>query len=334
MKLTIKDLSKLSGYSVSTISRVLANSGNVKEETRQEIERLLVEHNYRSGSFGARISKTIQKIVMVVVNDLSNEFYLETIHKIQAVCNAAGYLPLVGISNSVAEMEEKYVITAQDMALAGIILMTPMETDNLRRLISASNTPVVLVNRYMRSMDLDVVCIDNYRGGYLATEHLIQRGAQHICHVAGPQNSSASRDRRRGFEDALQDYALPVSSNDIYQGDLLRSGGRAFAEHFIADSADYDGIFFANDMMAAGFIDVARQKGIRIPEDVSVVCFDDSPAVTEGPVPVTTVSIDGEILGEEAAKILLRRIDGSESKTTKLIYPPTLVERQSVRALV
>lgn len=332
-KMTIKELAEISGFSTSTISRVLANDNKVKEETRQEVERLLVANNYRPGAAGTRMSKTIQKIILVVVNDPANEFYLRTIRKIQSVCNAAGYFPLIGISDADQDLEAQYVMTAQDASLAGIVLMTPTETETLKKLIAASNTPVVLVNRYLRSMDLDAVCIDNYRGGYLATEHLLAHGATRICHVAGPQDSSASSDRLRGFQDALRDAGLAVSDADVYQGNLKRASGREFAEHFLANPSRHDGLFFANDMMAAGFVDVVRTSELHIPDDVSVVCFDDSPAVTEGPFPITSVSCDSEALGEQAATMLLRRIAGSDEPPTKLIYPPILRERQSVKPL-
>jgi len=330
-KKTIKDLAEASGFSASTISRVLANKGNVKEETRLEIERLLVANNYRSGSVSTRISKAVQKMILAVVHDPSNEFHLNTIKKIQSECITAGYFLLVAISDGIADLEEKYVMLAQGSSLAGIVLMTPSETDTLKNLIAGSETPVVLVNRYLPSLDLDVVCIDNYRGGYLATTHLLENGCQRVCHVAGPQDSSASRDRLRGFQDALRDAGVPASDEDIYYGTLLRASGREFAKHYLDNRLQYDGIFFANDMAAAGFVNFARARDVRIPEDVSVVCFDNSPAVTEGPIPLTTVSIDGEFLGEEAAKILLARIAGSDAPPTKHIYPPVLQERQSVR---
>ena len=259
-KMTIKELAEISGFSTSTISRVLANSATVKEETRQEVERLLVANNYRSGTPGTRVARTIQKIILIVVNDPSNEFYLKTIRKIQAVCAAAGYLPVVGISNDSQELEAQYVMMAQDASLAGIVLMTPSETKTLKKLIAGSATPVVLVNRYLRFMDLDVVCIDNYRGGYLAAEYLVGRGITRICHLAGPQDSSASRDRRRGFQDALRDLGLEASDEDVYQGTLLRSSGREFARRLLEKPLRYDGVFFCQRYDGGGIHRCGAEK--------------------------------------------------------------------------
>ena len=331
MKITIKELSDKSGYSVSTISRVLANKENVKKETRQAIERLLIENNYRSGSYNTRVAKGVQKLVLIVVNDIANQFYVKTLQKMQELFVQEGLLPLIAVSENIIELEEKYVSTAQDIHLAAIVLMTPMESENLKKLISGSRVPVVLANRYLRSLDTDVVCVDNYRGGYMATEYLLQHGLRKIYHVAGYQNSTASNDRRRGFSDALRDHQIIFNNDMVYQGNMKRSGGQAFAEYYLKNRGNIEGVFFANDMMTTGFLDVLYEKGLRVPDDVSVICFDDSPAVTEGHVKVTTVSIDANTIGEQVASIVMQRINGIQSKVCKIIFPPTIQKRESVK---
>lgn len=334
MALTIKDLSKISGYSCATISRVLTNKPNVSAQTRRAILDLIASSGYKSSVYTVmkEVSKT--NTILAVVNDISNPFYTNLIHTVQRRVNEAGHLCLVGITEDEPEREIEFLTYAKNCGCAGVVLLTPFETPKLKQMIQSMECPVVLVNRYLRSMDLDAVCMDNYRGGYIATEHLIQQGHSRICHCAGLLESTASQERMHGFADALRDYGIPFGENNIFPGDLKRESGEALGEAYVEQKLDFTAIFFANDLMATGFCNVVTKRGVRVPQDVSVMGFDDSPLALQGPVKLTTVGLAPEVMGNDAARVLLSRIDGSNADAPhRIVHPPVLHIRESVRKL-
>lgn len=334
MALTIKDLSRMSGFSCATISRVLTNKPNVNPQTRKAILDLVASSGYKSSVYSVmkEISKT--NTILAVVDDMNNPFYTGLIHGLQQRMNEAGYLCLVGITEDKPEREVDFLTYAKNCTCAGVVLLTPSETPELKQAIQTVGCPVVLTNRYLRSMDLDAVCMDNYRGGYIATEYLIQQGHRRICHCTGLPESTASQERLQAFMDALRDYGIPFDESHIYPGDLKRESGELLAQAFAKGKMDFSAIFFANDLMATGFCDEAAKYGIRVPEDVSVMGFDDSPLAQQGPVKLTTVGLSPEVMGNDTARLLLSRIDHSNTDAPhKIVHPPVLHVRKSVRSI-
>lgn len=329
MSVTIRDLAKKSGYSIATISRALTNIQTVKPETRQRILAVAKEMGYPYQQQNRRETST-QHIVMLVVGDIMNPFYLGIIKGINDLLSDQGIKLAIFSSDYDPVREEEFVRYANENKYDGIIMITATETAGLVSLLKTISCPVVLANRYIRSMDLNAVCIDNYRGGYMAASYLIEMGHQKIAHLAGQANSTASQDRERGFRDALKDHHLSLSDDAVRYGNLKRDSGRAFGQYFINRFHDYTAVFCANDLMAAGFCELLNEHGVRIPEDVSVICFDDSPAAIGGPVKLTTISREPYPMGRAAAEMMIEELAGGNIKHRKIVFPPTLSVRNSV----
>lgn len=234
-----------------------------------------------------------------------------------------------------SDLEEECIQFAHRDNYNGIILLSAMETTGLIKLLKKGTCPVVLVNRYIRSMDLNVVCIDNFRGGYIATNYLIEKGHSRIAHLAGPDNSTTSQDRLRGYQKAMEDAGQPVAEEAIFFGDLSHDSGYSFGEYYLKNLiGQYTAVFSANDAMTAGLIMKLTENGIKIPDDLSIICFDDSPMAREGAIKLTTVSRDSDTMGLVAAEIMIDMIaNGTETKR-KVVYPPLLNERESVKDLL
>ena len=192
-----------------------------------------------------------------------------------------------------------------------------------------------MVNRYLRSIDTDVVCIDNFRGGYMATDYLIRRGHQRIAHLAGPKNSITCQERLRGYNDAMHIARLPVHGDSIFYGDLQYESGLQFGRQICAmDAADrFTAVYCANDFMAAALADALLENGLRVPEDVSIICSDNTKNTVKGRVKLTAVDHDPVLMGISAAQMLLSRLASPNAKAEKIVYAPTLTERSSVRDL-
>ena len=334
MNLTIKDLSKISGYSCATISRVLTNKPNVSPKTRQAVLDAITKNGYTPSVYNLMKSTEKNSSVLITVDDVSNSFYVDIIHTIQVYLREHGFLSLVGITENLPSNELEFLAFAKKNGFAGLVLVTPIETPQLRSLIENLECPVVLVNRYLRSMDLDAVCMDNYRGGYIATEYLIRHGHRRICHFAGPLESTASLERIHGYEDAMRDNAIEFSQNDILNGNLKRKSGYNFGVAFVEKQMDYTAVFFANDLMAIGFCEAITERGLKIPNDISVIGIDATPLAAQGPIKITTVGIAPQTMGIDAAKILLSRINGTNRDTPhKVIHPPLIHSNHSVKTL-
>ena len=211
MGITIKELSEISGYSCSTISRVITNKGNVKKETQDAIENLLMKHDYRTNIMELRSLERKQKNILIVVGDLNNYFYTELIRLIKTEALKNAYMPLIAFSEDSISEEEEYVNMAIKECYAGIMFINVRGEKHLSKILKQSQIPTVFLNRGIRFSDFETVTSDNYQGGYIATSYLIEMGHKKIGHIMGHVYSEAAQERRRGYEDAMEHAHLCVS---------------------------------------------------------------------------------------------------------------------------
>lgn len=329
--ITQRLIAERAGVSYATVSRALTHSAKVRPETIRKIRMAMNELgiNYDEDIFLGR--NAMAKMVLVVVGDILKEFFANIIVGINDVLETNGYSIVLCNSGFNDQVEMKSIAKAEENRYAGIIMVTVVETNELVSMLQHSEIPVVLVNRYIRSLDLDVVRIDNYRGGYMAAEHLIDNGHTHIAHLGGPINSAATEDRLRGFTHAMQDHGLTLHEQDVVYGDLSRECGKQFADFLT--SKNYTAAYIGNDYMTVGAVNHLIKLGYRIPEDMSIVCFDDSPMINEDALNITSISYEPQIMGRSTAEILLKRIANPLGRCVKEIYSPILSERNSVRNL-
>lgn len=326
-----KLIAEKAGLSYATVSRAFTSSAYVRPETMQKIRNAMQElgiHNNDNLFLGRG---SLSKMVLVVVGDLSSEFYASVVSGIHDGLARLGYSISLCISNFRADVELSRMAAAADTGFAGIIMITAVETDDMVGFLRHSKIPVVLVNRYIRSLDMDVVRIDNYRGGYLAADHLAENGHKRIAHLAGQRNSATTQDRLRGFRDGLADHGVAFGEKDIMYGDLRRSGGRTFA--FKLMNEGYTAAFIGNDYMAVGTAYQLINSGKSIPQDVSLICFDDSPMISEDGLMISSISCDAHMMGEATADVLRMRLNDLLGDRIRIILSPRLVIRDSVRRL-
>jgi len=331
MGITIKELSELSGYSCATISRVLSNKSNVKKETREAIEKLLIEHNYRTNVMELRNAQAKSKTIMIIVGDLDNSYYIKLIKTIQEEAGQRGYVTLIAFSRNSIEEEASFVNIAIGERYAGIIFMNVRGGEELAAGLKESEIPVVFLNRSVRFSDFDSVTSDNYQGGYMITSYLIEMGHKKIGHIMGQSYSMAARERRRGYEDAMREGKLCVTDNSVLVGELNYDSGYACGEQLVKKGLDYTAVFCGNDLMAVGFVDALKDCGVKIPEDISVVCYDDTFfSERHG---LTVVGAEAEKLAVKAVSLLLSKIEGEKTEGASVVYRPKIIVRRSVKKI-
>lgn len=325
-----KQIAEKAGVSYATVSRAFTNSAKVCPQTLQRIRNAMTELGITNADSLFLGKSFLIKTVLVVVGDLASEFYASIIKGIYAVLEPMGYMVVLCNSNYDSETEIRAMRRAEDNGFSGVIMITAVETEALVDYLHTTKLPVLFVNRTIRSVDLDMVRIDNYRGGYMAAEYLLQKGHRRIAHAAGDADSAVCRDRVRGFRDAMADYHIPFGEEDLYYCGQLRSGGRHFIKPLLQEDSPYTAVFFSNTVIAQGALEVISQSGQQIPQTLSVLCFDDSPALDEDGLNLTTLSYDPISMGKTAADVYLKRLADPVGDRIKLSFSPRFRERGSV----
>jgi DNA-binding LacI/PurR family transcriptional regulator len=334
MGITIKELSKISGYSCSTISRVITNKGNVNKETKEAIEKLLIEYNYRNNIIELRKSKLNKQTIMIIVGDLNNWYYTELIREVKSVLWEKDYIPVIGFSDNQINDEREYVQMAFQENYSGIIFINVRGGGDLAPVLEQNNTPIVFLNRGIKFGSFDTVCSDNYQGGYIATDYLIRMGHKKIGHLTGSLYSTTALERKRGYEDAMRDNKLVVTTNSIYFGDLNSESGYKYGEELVKKALDYTAVFCGNDLMTLGLLEALDHYGVKVPDDISVVCYDDTPIARRARPSLTTVGTDATKLGKKAVELLVSRIEGDAGEASSIFYKPKLIIRDSVKKII
>ncbi len=324
-----KQIAEKAGLSYATVSRAFTNSAKVSPAAMHKIREAMRTLGISSADELFSGKGPISKMILVVAGDIALEFFANIIAGIYEVLYAHGFTVALCISNFNADTELQCMKQAEESGYGGIIMITAVKTPALVSFLQYAKTPVVLVNRHIRSLDLDIVRIDNYRGGYMAASHLLDNGHRKIAHLSGPQNSAAPQDRLRGFADAMDDNGLTLGKQDIVFGDLSRESGKEFANWLV--ERDYTAVFVNNADMTAGMAHQLSKLHRSIPGDYSVICFDDSPLINEDGLNITSVSCDPKVMGRSAAEVLLRRLDNPLGDRSRIIYSPKLTLRGSVR---
>ena len=194
---TQKQIAEMAGVSFATVSRALTHSAKVRPDTLQRIRSAMQALGVNNCDDFFLGRSTLSKMVLVIVGDIATEFFANIVIGISDVLSAQGYSMVLCNSRYDSKVEMERLQSAQDCGYAGIIMITAMETHELVTFLQSAAIPIVLVNRYIRTLDIDVVRIDNYRGGYMAAQYLLEKGHRHIAHLAGPRNSAAPQPTER-----------------------------------------------------------------------------------------------------------------------------------------
>ncbi|MBD9595364.1 LacI family DNA-binding transcriptional regulator [Ensifer sp. ENS05] len=327
----IKDIAERAGVSVATVSRALSGSSLVTDETRQRINALARELNYRPNVSARNLRTRRSMSVLLVVRDVGNPFYLEILKGVEATAREAGYAVLMGNTENDPDREVEYFNMLRDGHADGMILMTgklpppePGESADL------SHLPVVIALEMIEGSGFPHVQIDNVAAAEAAVDHLIALGHRRIAHIAGPLPEVMALRRRDGYRAAMKAAGLAVPEGYEVRGDYLLESGEACASDLFALPEPPTAIFAANDEMAYGAIHALRRLGREVPGDVSVVGFDDLYLSKAFYPPLTTVSQPRADIGRTAMSQLLNVLsDGDVAAEPAIVLPTTLNIRGS-----
>ncbi|MBN1122652.1 MAG: LacI family DNA-binding transcriptional regulator [Anaerolineae bacterium] len=306
-KITIRDVAIMAQVSNQTVSRVINNRPDVAEETRQRVRRAIEELNYQPNAIARSLIQQRSLTLGVITAGLQFLGPSQTLNGIAKQAEEIGYsLLLKELPHFRSNNIEPLINTLLARQVEGIIWAVPEIGDN-RELLPEVSIPSIYLTMQERP-DVSTVAVDNYLGGRIATQHLIDQGYRRIAHLTGPLDWWESRQRKAGWLDTLRDAGLPVSEQQSASGNWSVGSGAQAMEQLVESFPDMDAVFVGNDQMALGAMHVAHQKGYRIPEDLGVVGFDGIPEAEYFVPPLTTISQDLRELGSTAVRQLTQAI--------------------------
>jgi len=336
-EVTIYDIADKLNISIATVSRGLQDDPVVNKKTRKKIIDLAEQMDYRSNHFARNLRSQRTNTIGVIANRLNSYFMSTVIAGIEKTVNGNGYNLIITQSLESAEKEIASAKTMFNSRVDGLLVTLSYETNNLDHFdqFTRKKVPVLFFDRCEEHDHFAKILIDNKKAAYEATMHLAQQGCKRIVHITAPQKRSLYRDRMNGYKQALVENNLEFSEELIYISNLSMEAGADAASHILNMNLLPDGIFVANDNCAVGCMVALKQAGIRIPEDIAVVGFNNDPVSIVVEPNLTTINYPGYEMGEVAAKNLINHLNGSSliHSTDTIVLRSELIIRSSSKRL-
>ncbi|WP_416435126.1 LacI family DNA-binding transcriptional regulator [Priestia megaterium] len=327
MKPTIYDIAKEAGVSGATVSKVLNNTGRISEKTRNLVLNIAEKLNYQPNLMASALNGKSIFTIGLIVPDLSNPFFALVARKIEDRGHELGYNLVICSSDYIRTKEEKYISLLLNKKVDGIILMSGFEDISLVKALVLQDVPFVVVGRDIPSLDVNVVSIDNFLGGYLATSHLIEQGHTNIGFVG--LDVWSNRERYKGYIKALSENGINVCENTVYAKETSIISGRKITAKLFDSQQNLTAIFACNDLLAVGVLEEARAKGKEVPKDLSIVGFDDTVWAQTSYPKLTTIAQPTDKIGKKVMDLLVLQIEDKINRKQQIILKPELILRES-----
>lgn len=333
MACTLSDIARETGYSVSTVSRVLHDNSNrykIREDTKEKIRGVARALGYTPNKIarGLRLNRTHQ--IGIIVADLANPFFATMVKSISKEARKSGYSIIVCDADENTHVEEESLKTLLENRVDGLLIApVGLERAHLVNFLNDS-TPFVLLDRLYDGLPADSVSVDNVKGAYAATQHLLQNGHQRVAIVQGLPGTYANTGRVQGFRQALADGGIELREEYIVGDDFGALNGFLGTKQLLHLPEPPTAIFAAGDLIALGVLDALREEHVLVPKDVALVTFDDPGFAPHLSPPLTAVEQPIEQMGEMGMRLLLRRLRDPASEPRHILLEPRLIVRESV----
>lgn len=327
---TIRQVAHKAGVSIGTVSRVLNNKPGVAEKTRQHVLAVAQELGYVSPKRLPLSTSTVTHLGLLIRPMgkplRANPFYADVFHAIEQTCHEFQINLSFSTLDIVNGRLRSLPALVNDNRISGIVLVGAISQGVVESVVALAQLPIVLVDNCFPRCTWDSVMIDNTRGAYVATEHLITQGHRRIALIGGPDHPSIV-ERRAGYEEALRQHSL--SPRVVTTADLEPPDGEWAVAELLRQAPETTAIVCSNDSQAIGALRKLQELGYKVPDDFSLVGFDDIQVAQFTSPPITTIRVDRQALGQLAAQLLLGRINAPDRSVIKTIVEVRLIERAS-----
>lgn len=330
---TIYEVSKLAGVSLATVSRVVNGTANVRQSTRNKVEAAMRELGYRPNSAAQSLATNRSNSIGILVPELIGPFYGELLSRIEDTFRQAGKHVIIAAGHSNAELEADSIEFLRSRNCDALILHVESVSDDYLSELAADDCHFVLINRFVDAIADRCITLDNRLGGYLATHHLLELGHRDIAYVSGPMWKHDAKERFAGHEDALQGHGLRMPDGGFIEGDYQELSGVKALRQLTQAQIHFTALVCANDEMAAGALTEAHDLGIKVPQSLSIIGFDNTNFSHYTFPKLTTINYPIGEIGQMAANWVLRHIYLKDIPELHDKFAPALVLRASTCAL-
>ena len=327
---TIKDVARAAGVSVGTASQALRESPAVREETRRRVRAVAARLRYQPSALARGLVTRRTHTVGLLISDISNPFFIRAVRAIEDSAQENGYNVILCNTDEDPAKETQYLRVLIEKRVDGIILATTAGSLQAVRDVRWRRIPLVLFDRELPRVATDTVKVDSVLGGRLATDHLLSLGHRRIAIIHGPVVRSTGAERLQGYLSALREAGVRPDPALIREGNFKADSGRVLAHHLLELSPPPTALFCTNNLMTVGALQTLGERGVRIPQDLSLVGYDDMEWWTLTHPPLTTVGQPVYELGREAMRLVLAQIQTpGRRRPQRVILKPELILRDS-----
>lgn len=334
-KITIHDIARKLNITASTVSRALKNHPRISEETKKAVLKVAQRLNYQPNHIAAALRNGRSRILGIIVPNVDRSFFSSVVFGIEEVANKAGYNVMICQSHEDYQKEVATIEALLNAQVDGIIVSLAKGTQDFSHFIKVKDMgiPLIMFDRANDELGVSHVVIDDFNGAYKATEHLITQGCRRIAHFAGTNKVSIYKERLRGYKEALLDNKLPYNESLVIESDTQVEDGRKAMLKMLKLSPPVEGVFSASAFGAMGALQVCKEKGVHVPDEVAIVGFSNETFTFFTEPPLTTVEQHSLQMGQTAAEMLFDQLNvktsGKEFRPQKIVLTPTLIIRGS-----
>lgn len=336
-KITIHDIAKELNIDSSTVSRALSNNPRVKQKTKDMVLEKANELGYQRNLLASSLRNNKTNTIGVIVPRISRHFFSSAIAGIEETAYEAGYNVIICQSLEQLNREQKIANTLSANRVDGVLISISMETTdtNYLQIFKKNGTPLVFFDRHCDVPGNSNVVIDDFQGGFEATEHLILQGCKKIAHFSGPQELEIYKNRFKGYKSALEKHNIKLDNNLVISSKLMEIDGIESAKKLLSQPITIDGIFSSNDTAAISALQYLKGEGIKIPEDIAIVGFSNEPISSVIEPSLTTIDQPGFEMGKIAANLLLAQINDKPGTiiAETIMLKPVLIKRNSSKKI-
>lgn len=328
---SLVDVARRAKVNISTVSRTINQTGKIGSATQQRVLKVMRELGYVPNRVARRLRARdmTTHLLGLIIPNIQNPFFADLARGVEDVAYRNKFAVLLCNYDEDPDKEHFYLDVMEAESVDGIILPPIRESDPAVLRVVRKGTPVVCVDRSLTGSTLDKVEVDNHGGALQAVEHILARGHRRIGIIGGPADSSTGRERLRGYKDALAAAGLTLKPELIRTGDFKTESGQRLADELLSLPTPPTALFVCNGSMTAGALEAITARGLRIPQQIAIVGFDDLPLASVLSPPLTVVRQPAYEVGKSAAELLLRRIADPESAPTSIRLLPSLIVRKS-----
>ena len=329
-KANIHDVARKAGVSSATVSRVLAGNTSVNAQLRTRVLSAVEELNYQPNRVAQSLRVQTSSAIGLIIPDIQNSLFVSLARAVEDFAYTHQLIMVLCNTDDNPEKQRAYLDIMRSQQAAGLIVVPTHPKDAaMLSPVRASGTPIVLVDREIEGFEADTVIVDNVRGAKMAINHLISAGCERIAILAGPENLTPGRERLQGYYAAFNEANVRVVPELVKMGTFKLDSGYQLTHELMNAPNAPDAIFASNSLMALGCLRALHERGIRIPDEVALISFDDMPWAEDLNPPLSVVAQPSYELGQEALELLLYRMKYPEASNRKVILQPHLIIRKS-----